>query len=83
LQNEVFPDGNEFVLIMNIYSAYRYDQVKALASQLSIKLVFNSSGCTKTCQLFGSRIFGILKSGAPSLWRRYDHPTKGAQGSPV
>ena len=60
-------------LIMDTYKAHLTQAVREKAKELEIELLFVPPGCTDSAQPLDIKVFGVLKSYARMLWRKYHH----------
>ena len=74
LISELF-NHQPLALLLDQYGAHRNDEVKQLANELEIELVFIPKGTTSWLQPLDRKIFGQMKSTARSLWMS-EHITK-------
>ena len=62
--------GEEVHLLLDVYTAHRTDDVKAIAKALNIHLYYIPPGCTDLVQPLDVKVFGALKAKARALFRK-------------
>ena len=67
---ERFADDDPIYLLLDLYSVHRSDEIKELAENLGIHLVFIPPGMTDHYQPLDRRVFGVLKQYMRLLWRK-------------
>jgi hypothetical protein len=66
-----YPDGSEFHLLLDCYSAHRTQNIKDTATRLNITLLFIPPGMTDVYHPLDRRALEVLKASAKRLFRRH------------